>query len=117
MPNSASRRADSARLSLHECSPLDLRSIGAYTLQTFGLVQYETYMGGLAGCCQRLAETPILGRPYRGPYQWSRYVSHVVYFRRKDDGEIIVVRILHKRLLPELHFDPTRDDEEDDQDG
>jgi hypothetical protein len=40
-----------------------------------------------------------------------------VYFRRKDDGEIIVVRILHKRLLPELHFDPTRDDEEDDQDG
>jgi plasmid stabilization system protein ParE len=68
----------------------DLDSIGEYTLSTFGSRQYDVYMDGLEAHCRRLAETPVLGRPYRlPPYQWSRYVSHVVYFRRKDGGDIV----------------------------
>jgi plasmid stabilization system protein ParE len=92
----------------------DLLSIGDFTLDTFGPVQYDVYMDGLAAYCQQLAATPVLGRPHKPPYQWSRYVSHVVYFRRKDDADIVVVRILHKSMLPELHLDPSRDDEPDD---
>jgi toxin ParE1/3/4 len=91
----------------------DLRSIGAYTLKTFGPAQYDIYMDGIAGRCQRLVEMPGVGRPYRGPYQWSRYVSHIIYFRRAEDGKVVIVRILHKRMLPQLHFDPARDDEDE----
>jgi len=44
------------------------------------------------------------------------HASHVVYFRGDDNGDIGVVRILGK--LPELHFDPLRDDEaEEDEQG
>jgi plasmid stabilization system protein ParE len=38
-------------------------------------------------------------------------VSHVVYFRRQDDGDIVVVRVLGKSMLAELHFRSSRDDE------
>jgi toxin ParE1/3/4 len=95
----------------------DLLSIGEYTLTNFGPLQYDEYMDGLQAHCQQLAEHSVLGRPYlRPPYQWSRYVSHVVYFRRDDQGDIVIVRILGKRMLPELHLDPERDDpDEDDQ--
>jgi plasmid stabilization system protein ParE len=72
-------------------------------------------MDGLEAYCQRLAEEPILARPYRRPpYHWSRYVSHVVYFRREDDGNVVVVRILAKKMLPELDLDPARDDPDED---
>jgi plasmid stabilization system protein ParE len=95
----------------------DLDSIGEYTLSTFGSRQYDVYMDGLEAHCRRLAETPVLGRPYRlPPYQWSRYVSHVVYFRRKDGGDIVVVRILGKKMNAKLHFEPLRDDDELDDD-
>lgn len=93
----------------------DLLSVGEYTLSNFGPLQYDEYMGGLETYCQRLAEEPILARPYRRPpHQWSRYVSHVVYFRREDDGNVVVVRILGKKMLPELHLDPPRDDPDED---
>jgi plasmid stabilization system protein ParE len=76
--------------------------------------QAVRYLTGLDAYFARLADMPVLGRPYRQPpYRWSRYVSHVVYFRRKDDGDIVVVRILGKRMSPELHLDPNRDDESD----
>ncbi len=90
----------------------DLLSIGRYTLNRFGPLQYDVYMDGLDDYCRKLAETPVLGRPYRRPpYEWARYVSHVVYFRREESGDIIVVRVLGKKMLPEFHFDPERDDE------
>jgi hypothetical protein len=38
-----------------------------------------------------------------------------VYFRRDDDVDIVIVRILGKKMLPELHLDPTRDDSDEDE--
>jgi plasmid stabilization system protein ParE len=100
-----------ARVRYTRQAEADLDSIGEYTLTRFGPRQYDLYMDGLEEHCRRVAETPVLGRPYRRPpYEWSRYVSHVVYFRRMDEGGIVVVRILGKGMLPELHFDPDTDD-------
>ena len=114
-PSSAFRRVDGvAEYRFTNAARSDLRCIGQYTLDNWDLRQYDEYIGGLETYCQRLADMPVLGRPYRRPpYQWSRYVSHVVYFRRKDDGDIVVVRILDKKMKPELHFDPSTDDDFD----
>jgi toxin ParE1/3/4 len=38
--------------------------------------------------------------------------SHVVFFRRELNGDVVIVRVLHKRMLPELHLGKAEDDHE-----
>jgi toxin ParE1/3/4 len=102
-----------ARFRLTKSAQADVEGIGAYTRDQWNPAQAVRYLTGLDACFFRLAETPGLGRVYRQPYLRQEYVSHVVFFRRKYDGDIVVVRILHMRMLPELHLDPSRDDEID----
>ncbi len=40
----------------------DLLNIGAYTLQTWGIVQAEWYISDLERCAKQLAGNPSLGR-------------------------------------------------------
>jgi toxin ParE1/3/4 len=91
----------------------DLVAIGEYTLQTWGEQQCARYLDQLEECCQRLAETSTLGRPcdwIRGGYLRMEQGSHVVFFRRDAQG-IFVIRILHARMLPSLHFGDDDSDE------
>jgi plasmid stabilization system protein ParE len=61
-----------ARFRLTRAARADLLSIGESTLSNFGPLQYDEYMGGLEAYCQRLAEEPILARPYRPlPATWG----------------------------------------------
>jgi toxin ParE1/3/4 len=91
----------------------DLLTIGRYTLENWGPDQYDRYLALLQAVCRTLAETAGLGRPYRGQYLRSPGGSHFLFFRRTAGGDVVIVRVLHKRMLPELHFDPRRDDEDD----
>lgn len=90
----------------------DLDSIADYSLGRWGQEQADQYVNGLQALCEHLDELPILNRPYRGPYLRRAYESHVVFFRHEDDGGILIVRILHQRMLPELHLDEDEDQEE-----
>lgn len=103
------------RFRLTKTAQADVEGIGEFTQQRWDDRQAVRYLTGLDACFSRLADMPALGRPYRPlpSYEWFRYVSHVVYFRRKDDGNIVIVRILGKKMNPELHFDPTQDNEAD----
>jgi toxin ParE1/3/4 len=92
----------------------DLDSIAEYTLERWGRAQAELYVNELQALCERLDDLSVLNRPYRGPYLRRAYESHLVYFRRDDQGDIVIVRILGKRMLPELHLDPERDDPDED---
>jgi toxin ParE1/3/4 len=81
----------------------DLLSIGAYTLQTWGVAQTERYLDSLERCAKLLASNPALGRPCDwirpGLYRFEKG-RHVVFYRREEDG-ILVSRILHQSMLPD----------------
>lgn len=99
------------RLIFRKSAEADLEAIADYTLERWGARQCERYLDDLQALCQRLLSEPSLGRPY-SRFLRIEYVSHVVFFRREASGDVRVVRVLHKRMLPELHFDQARDDDE-----
>ncbi len=90
----------------------DLLSIGAYTLRTWGENQAVRYIGDLEACCQKLAENPALGRTCDDVRPGLRRMEsgrHVVFYR-EDAGGILVSRILHQRMLAEIHGIDDEDD-------
>jgi toxin ParE1/3/4 len=82
-----------------------LLNISAYTLRTWGKEQAARYVGELEDFCQALADTPGLGRPcdaIRPGLRRIEHGSHVVFYR-KQRGGVLISRILHERMLPEMH--------------
>ncbi len=82
----------------------DLLSIGDYTLRTWGEAQADRYISKLETCCQMLADNPRSGRPcddVRPGLRRMEHSKHVVFYRLREAGGILVVRILHERMLPE----------------
>jgi len=51
-----------ARFRFSRRAEVDLLSIGAYTLRTWGEDQTVRYLGDLEARCRMLAESPALGR-------------------------------------------------------
>jgi toxin ParE1/3/4 len=92
-----------ATLLLSRGAKADLLSIGAYTLQTWGVAQAERYLDGLERCAKLLATNPSLGRPCGwirpGLHRFEKG-RHVLFYRREQDG-ILVSRILHQSMMPE----------------
>ncbi|MBE7483663.1 MAG: type II toxin-antitoxin system RelE/ParE family toxin [Polyangiaceae bacterium] len=84
----------------------DLRDIAAYTLERWGPEQCDRYLIGLESACQALAERPELRRgfPSHPPYYRLLRGKHALFFRVELDGTVVVVRILHAAMLPELHL-------------
>ena len=80
----------------------DLRSIVSLTLGTWGEAQAVRYIEQIEDCCERLAENARIGRLWRRKGHVLRRMeqgSHVIFYREQPDG-ILVLRILHKRMLP-----------------
>lgn len=91
----------------------DLRDIVAYTLRVWGKAQAAKYLDSIESHLQQLAEYPSLGRPCAGfddGLRRSEYDKHVIFYRGTPHG-ITVSRILHRRMLVQLHsIDPTEPD-------
>ena len=82
-------------------------------MQTWNAEQADRYLALLEVYCQRLADTPVLGRPcddIRPGLLRAQRASHVFFFRREAGG-ILVCRILHERMLPTAHAMDDEDDE------
>jgi toxin ParE1/3/4 len=86
-----------------ESAKADLLSIGAYTIETWGIVQAARYLDELDRCAKMLALNPRLGRacgwirPGLHRFEKGR---HVVFYRLEANG-ILVSRILHQSMLPQ----------------
>lgn len=83
----------------------DLREITRFTRRAWGRAQMVRYLSRLKTCFQTLADEPHLGRPESTVVGVLRFElgRHVIFFERGET--LIIVRVLHDRMLPELHLD------------
>lgn len=86
----------------------DIVHITAQSFSDFGERQTLKYIDGLIETLQMLADTPELGRDYvhattQRSYLFHRYISHVIYYRKRKN-DIFLVRILHTKMLPENYI-------------
>jgi toxin ParE1/3/4 len=90
----------------------DLRDIAAYTLEKWGTAQCDRYLDALQEHCRQVAETPKLRRlsPDFPSYCRALVGRHAIFYRVDDHDSVLVVRILHASMLPELHLPDATDD-------
>jgi toxin ParE1/3/4 len=84
----------------------DLAEIIDYTIGYWGTAQADLYLMGFQNLAQTLADNPSLARPCANLQTGLRafpYQSHMIYFLDIAAG-IVIVRILHRRMNPELHL-------------
>ena len=91
-----------ALLRLSRRAEADLLRISDHTLGTWGEEQAVRYIDSLEAFCQMLADNPALGRSCNDLRRGLRRMEsgqHVVFYR-EEAGGILVLRILHRRMLP-----------------
>lgn len=84
----------------------DVEKILAYSVDSFGVTQTEHYFEALKACIKLLADNPNIGHSAEDilpEYLRFPYESHVIFYK-KFTSSILVVRILHARMDPELHI-------------
>lgn len=90
----------------------DLQGISDHTADTWGEDQAVRYIDALETFCRLLADNPTLGRRCEDVRRGLRRMEsgqHVVFYREAARG-ILVLRILHRRMLPKRY---AMDDEDD----
>jgi len=81
----------------------DLLDIIEYTQTTWGKQQIRAYIDAIEEQCQMLANNPGIGKGADeiAPDLLSHPIeSHVIYYKRQR-VDIFVIRVLHKRMLPD----------------
>ena len=84
----------------------DVKDIGRYTQERWGVEQRNRYLGDLDACFHEIGANPALGNSaeaIRAGYRRIRAGSHMVFFR-KAGNEVEIVRVLHMRMLPGRHL-------------
>lgn len=91
----------------------DLRDIAAYTIETWDKAQADRYLSELENCCRLVASNPGLARKcdnIREGYRRMEEGSHVLFFKFDAVGAL-VVRVLHKSMMPRLQITDQDEDE------
>ena len=91
---------------LRQAAINDLRKIGSYTLQNYGINQRNSYLTGLKDRFELLGENPQFGRPrndVKEGYLCSEYKEHVVFYSYSNHYTEILA-VLHKSMLPDQHL-------------
>ena len=84
----------------------DLKSIGRYTLKSWGREQRNIYLSKLDESFHLLAEQPQLGNArdnIRKGYRVYHVRRHLIFYRQKP-AKIEIIRILHDRMNVESHL-------------
>jgi toxin ParE1/3/4 len=84
----------------------DIKEIGRYTQQRWGVEQRNRCLGELDACFQKIGANPTLGNSAgsdpRGLPAHLRGQPRGVF--RKAGNEVEIVRVLHERMLPGKHL-------------
>lgn len=85
----------------------DLKSIAFYTEREWSRSQRNHYILQFDQCFHLLAENPKLGQAcdqISEGYRQYPQGSHIIFYRLSTEGVAEIIRILHKRMLPEAHL-------------
>ena len=97
---------------LSPLAELDYFEILDYTLEKWGIQQFEKYRDVLKGTILRLAQSPTLGKRCEDIHpDLYRYGAghHIIFYRIAGEG-IEIARILHERMDVPRHFPYSGDD-------
>ena len=92
---------------LTKLAKADLKDIGRYTQDVWGREQRNRYLANLDTSFHDLARAPQKGRScddIRQGYRKYQVGRHVIFYRRQDDADIEIIRILHDRMDAETHL-------------
>lgn len=95
---------------LTNAAKTDLKSIGRYTQDTWGVEQRNQYLALLDASFHNLAANPLMGRDCgssRHGYHKHPVGKHLVYYRQGETGQIEIVRILNQRMDVEPCLSPS----------
>lgn len=86
----------------------DLSGIWEYTADTWSQHQADTYYSMLVSACNKIAGNPQLyGINYeevkKGLYGY-RANKHIIFYQTLENGDILVIRILHQRMDIRRHL-------------
>jgi len=79
----------------------DLTQIWNYTIVRWSENQADKYYRMLLDNCNDVANNPESGRSYSGVSEnllGFRAGRHIIFYRRIDDNEIEIIRILHEQM-------------------
>jgi toxin ParE1/3/4 len=85
----------------------DLKSIALYTEREWGRDQRNHYIFQFDQCFHLLADKPNLGQAcdeISPGYRQYTQGSHIIFYRLATESIVEIIRILHKRMLPEGHL-------------
>lgn len=100
-----------AAIRIQDAASYRLDDIYRYTRERWGQEQAVRYLAGLFETIERIADHGAASQPIPAEFGVDgfmvRYESHVVYWRRLDNGDVGIVTILHERMHQIARF---RDD-------
>lgn len=99
------------RLFVSARAEADLREIWIYSFRTWGEVQADRYLDELGVGLQECAAAPERGKPRDSlrPGYWSRIIHRHVAFYTFTTTEVLIQRVLHSSMDPDLHLDDDLD--------
>jgi len=90
----------------------DFQNLFLYTLRNFGLNQADLYTEKMDRLLDLISDNPGMGIDCAhislGIRRYS-HEKHSIYYRQRE-SDILVVRILHQRMNPLIHFDVSAGD-------
>jgi toxin ParE1/3/4 len=91
---------------LSPAAQADIDGIWDYTARRWGEEQAVRYLQDMRDVCRKLAAGTRPSRPVdiRPGYHRCQSGSHVLYFKTADDGQIVIIRILHQRMDVNRHL-------------
>ena len=80
-----------------------LVDIYEYTTETWGEAQADAYLDGMFACFAGIASGDMFSRPIPAEFEvagsFARYEKHLIYWRRRADGEVAIVAVLPVAML------------------
>lgn len=96
-----------AIFTLTKAAKSDMKGIARFTQKRWGLEQRNNYLKTLDDSFHQLARNPAIGRvcnEIKAGYYKFPIGSHMIFYRKKDDLKIQIVRVLHKSMDVEIQF-------------
>lgn len=85
----------------------DLQQLTKNSVDIFGVRQTRKYTSGLIATMQKLAQSPKMGKRFgiieEQEMRHFPYESHSLYYI-EDGDTVLIVRILHRGMLPEQYL-------------